>query len=62
MQFYKEHTKTKHGADAREGEMAFEKDFIVGKFVDVERPTYIDMKEAHLKKKLGESYKAGGCE
>lgn len=60
MQFYKERTKTEHGADTRDAGVGFEKDFIVGKFVDIERPTYIDAKEEHLKQKLGDKYKSGG--
>jgi len=42
MLWYKEHAKVKNGADTRECDIEFQKPFVCGEFVNVDRPSLID--------------------
>ena len=42
MQYYKEKSVVKNGADTRETQMDFQDEIICGKFVDRDRPTWLD--------------------
>ncbi len=42
MKFYREHAKVQHGMDPRAAEIQFQKDIHVGKFLDIEKPTWLD--------------------
>lgn len=42
MKYYREHSVIKHNIDPREAEMTLNGDIIVGKFVDIEKPTFLD--------------------
>jgi 2-oxoglutarate ferredoxin oxidoreductase subunit beta len=57
LQAYKENSVIKHGADTHECELGTKGPIICGKFVDVDRPAYINTQITHLKKILGERYK-----
>jgi 2-oxoglutarate/2-oxoacid ferredoxin oxidoreductase subunit beta len=56
MKFYKEKSKTKHGAPTSEIGLTFDGEIIVGKFVDRERPDYFDLMHEQMRSQLGERY------
>lgn len=56
MKFYKEVSKTKHGAPTSEVGLSKSGEIIVGKFVDRERPDFATMMHAHLGQSLGDKY------
>ena len=56
MKYYKQRSVTRHGANTKDVEIGFQSDIIVGKFVDIERPTLLDTMDAHLRKTLGDAY------
>lgn len=56
MKFYHDNSIIKHGADTRELDISYQKKIIVGKFVDIERPTFLDSMNAWYRKQLGEKY------
>jgi 2-oxoglutarate ferredoxin oxidoreductase subunit beta len=56
MKYYKEHGKTKHGTPTSELELEKLGDFIIGKFVDKEKPEYCEMMRKHYESKLGGNY------
>jgi 2-oxoglutarate ferredoxin oxidoreductase subunit beta len=56
LRYYAEHAVIRHGADPKNADILPGKDFLVGKFVDTEKPTYWEMyqaKVAELKAKGG---------
>jgi 2-oxoglutarate ferredoxin oxidoreductase subunit beta len=56
MKFYHDNVEIRHGADPREAAIEFQKKILVGKFVDIEKPTFIDQMNSHLNKILGDKY------
>ena len=60
MKFYHENCIIKHGYDLKEVDIDFQSKIIVGKFVDIEKPTYIDCLNNGYKKVFGEKYKPYG--
>ena len=60
MKFYHDNSIIKHGADLNEVNIDFQSKIIVGKFVDIEKPTYIESMNGGLKKKFGDKYKPYG--
>jgi len=42
MKFYHDNSEIKHGADPRDTDIDFQKKIVVGKFIDIEKPTLID--------------------
>ena len=42
MKFYKEHARIVHGADPKDVDIDLGGDFIIGKFVDIEKPIWGD--------------------
>ena len=56
MKYYKEQSITRHGADTKEVGIGFQGDIVVGKFVDVERPTFLDAMNDHYAKTFGEKF------
>lgn len=57
MRFYHDSAEIRHGADTRQLDIDFQGNIICGKFVDEERPTFIDMMQDHYRKILGDKYK-----
>jgi hypothetical protein len=57
MQFYHDNAEIRHGADTRDVAIEFQDKIICGNFVDEERPTYLDMMQAHYEKVLGGRFK-----
>jgi 2-oxoglutarate ferredoxin oxidoreductase subunit beta len=56
MRFYHDNAEIHHGADTREVDIAFQERIVCGKFVDTEKPTFLDAKDAHYDKVLGDKY------
>jgi 2-oxoglutarate ferredoxin oxidoreductase subunit beta len=58
MIYYKENSEIRHGADTKTVALDFQGKIIVGKFVDKERPTYLDAMNEFYQKKFGDKYTA----
>ena len=56
MQFYHDNAEIRHGADTRELDIDFQEKIICGKFVDEEKPTFLDRMHEHYNKTLGDRY------
>jgi 2-oxoglutarate ferredoxin oxidoreductase subunit beta len=56
MIYYKEKSEIKHGADTKTVSLEFQGKITVGKFVDIERPSYLDLMNDHYQKKFGDKY------
>lgn len=57
LQSYMETSVIKNGVDTRECELGGDHPIVCGKFVDIDRPSYISTQIEHLQKTLGERYK-----
>jgi 2-oxoglutarate ferredoxin oxidoreductase subunit beta len=53
---YKQNSIVKHGADTKEVALTFDGKIVVGKFVDRERPTWLDAMNDHFSQTLGSKY------
>jgi 2-oxoglutarate ferredoxin oxidoreductase subunit beta len=60
MKFYHDNSIIKHGADPREIDIDYQSSIVVGKFLDIEKPTYIDCLNEGYKRKFGDKYKPYG--
>ncbi len=60
LKFYHDNSEIKHGADLDTLDIDFQKKIIVGKFVDKEKPTFIDNWNKNLKSKLGDKFEQYG--
>lgn len=56
MQFYHDNAEVRPGADTREVDIAFQDKIVCGKFLDEERPTFLEMMHEHHRKILGDKY------
>jgi 2-oxoglutarate ferredoxin oxidoreductase subunit beta len=56
MKYYHDNSEIRHGADTREVAIDFQGKIACGKFVDEERPTFLDMMREHYTKVLGDKY------
>jgi len=56
MKFYHDNAEIKHGADTREVDIGFQDRIVCGKFVDEERPTFLEAMHEHYGKVLGDRY------
>lgn len=56
MKFYREHSVTKNGCDTREVDIRFQEDIVVGRFVQKEKPTFLDSMEAQLRRALKDRF------
>lgn len=56
MKFYKEKSKIRHGAPTGEVGLTMDGEIIVGKFVDRERPEFLDLMRTQLAAQLGQRY------
>ncbi len=56
MKYYKEKSKTKHGAPTSECGLTLNGEIIVGKFVDRDRLDYGSLLKAQMHESLGEKY------
>ncbi len=53
MKYYRENSVIRHGADPREVDISLDSKIIVGKFVDIDRPTFSELQEESLRKTFG---------
>ncbi|MGQ9577819.1 MAG: thiamine pyrophosphate-dependent enzyme [Candidatus Aminicenantales bacterium] len=60
LRYYYESSVIQHGADTRTLDIAYQGKIIVGKFVDKEKPTFLDCMNNHLRKVLGDKYQPYG--
>jgi len=60
MRFYHDNAEIRHGEDTRNVAIEFQKKIIIGKFIDRERPTFIDAYNDRLKHVLGDKFKPYG--
>jgi len=60
LKFYHDNSEIKHGADLDTLDIDFQKKIVVGKFVDKDKPTFVDNWNAGLKSRLGESFEPYG--
>jgi 2-oxoglutarate ferredoxin oxidoreductase subunit beta len=56
LKYYYDKSEMQHGADTRTVGIDYQGKLIVGKFVDKEKPTFLDCMNAHLQKTLGDKY------
>lgn len=60
LKYYYENSEIQHGADTRTLDISYQGKIIVGKFIDREKPTFLDCMNTHLKKVLGDKYQPYG--
>ena len=53
---YKQNSIVKHGAETKDVGLTFDGKIVVGKFVDRERPTWLDAMNDHFTQTLGSKY------
>ena len=56
LRWYYENSEIKHGANTRDVDLGLRSEIVVGKFVDRERPTYLQAMNDHLKETLGDKF------
>jgi 2-oxoglutarate ferredoxin oxidoreductase subunit beta len=57
MKFYHDSCIIKNGEDTRNLDIEFQKPIIIGKFIDRDRPTFLDAYNSRLKEVMGEKFK-----
>ncbi len=62
MRFYHDNAEICHGIDPREADIQFQSKIKVGKFVDIEKPSYLDGYNTYMQKRLGDKFKLYGVE
>ena len=60
MKFYHDNCEIAHGADPKEVNIQFQTKIKVGKFVDIEKPSYLDAYNNYMKEKFGDKFKPYG--
>lgn len=61
VKYYKERSTIRNGADTKDVSLSYQGDIVVGKFVDRERPTWLDSMNDHFSKVLGDKYQTYGA-
>ncbi len=56
MKYYKEKSKVRHGAPTNELALSRDGEIVVGKFVDRDRPDYLELMRGRLSEQLGDRY------
>ncbi|MBI3662725.1 MAG: 2-oxoacid:ferredoxin oxidoreductase subunit beta [Acidobacteria bacterium] len=56
MEYFKESSVVKHGAATKEAGIGFQGPITVGKFVDIERPTFLDLMDKQMTRTLDAHY------
>ncbi len=59
MKFYHDNAVIQHGADTCDTDIVFGGPIVCGKFVDRDRPSWLELQHRHLKQKLGEKFYGG---
>ena len=60
MKFYHDTSEIRHGAPTSEVDIEYQKPIVVGKFVDKDRPTYLESYNTHLSNVLGDEFEPYG--
>ncbi len=60
LKYYYDMSEIQHGADTRTLDISYQGKLIVGKFVDKEKPTFLDAMNEHLSSALGDKYQIYG--
>lgn len=60
LKYYYENSEIQHGADTRTLGISYQGKITVGKFIDREKPTFLDCMNEHLAKSLGDKYQKYG--
>ncbi|OHB76115.1 MAG: 2-oxoacid:ferredoxin oxidoreductase subunit beta [Planctomycetes bacterium RBG_16_59_8] len=58
MSFYRKNSVIRNGADTRETDIEYQKPIVLGKFVDREKPSYIEMMHQQMQATLKDRYVA----
>jgi len=56
LKYYYDKSVIEHGADTRTLDISYQGKLVVGKFVDKEKPTFLDAMNEHMTKVLGDKY------
>ena len=56
LKYYYDNSEIQHGADTRTLDISYQGKLIVGKFVDKEKPTFLDAMNTHMKRVLGDKF------
>lgn len=56
LKYYYDKSVIEHGADTRTMDISYQGKLVVGKFVDKEKPTFLDRMNEHMTKILGDKY------
>jgi 2-oxoglutarate ferredoxin oxidoreductase subunit beta len=59
--YFKEKSTIQNGANTKEVDLTFQGDIVVGKFVDRERPTWLDAMNTHYEQYFGDKYQRYGA-
>jgi 2-oxoglutarate ferredoxin oxidoreductase subunit beta len=60
LKYYYEKSEIRHGADTRTLDIDFQGKLIVGKFIERDRPTFLEAMNSHLSNVLGDDYQLYG--
>ena len=60
LKYYYENSEIQHGADTKTVDISYQGKLVVGKFVDKEKPTFLDAMNTHLSNVLGDDYQLYG--
>ena len=60
MKFYHDNAVISHGADPMDVDIQFQSKIKVGKFVDIDKPHYLEKYNEYLKQRLGDKFKPYG--
>jgi 2-oxoglutarate ferredoxin oxidoreductase subunit beta len=56
MRFYHDDAEVRHGANTRDVDIAYQQRIVCGRFVDEDRPTFLELMHAHYRRVLGDKY------
>lgn len=57
VRYFREKSRIQNDAPTRDVALSFQGDIVCGRFVDRERPTWLELMDAHYKQTLGERYR-----
>ncbi len=60
MKYYYDNSEIQHGAPTDTLDISYQGKLIVGKFVDIEKPTFLEAMNSHMSRVLGDKYQPYG--
>jgi 2-oxoglutarate ferredoxin oxidoreductase subunit beta len=60
MKYYYDNSEIRHGAPTDTLDISYQGKLIVGKFVDIEKPTFLESMNSHMSRVLGDKYQPYG--